>query len=543
MESNLIYLIGKLANKNNIVLDKIEAKVQLLSHPDYPSLSSVSGLFNHFKIDNFALKAETNLDVFTQIPKVFLAQIVVNDKENELVIVSKNKNNVEIIFNKNKSEIESVESFLEKWTGILFVIEKPQEKLVTSKSSTKYFKIGIGIITMVILLGIFLYSKPSLFQVVHFGLSLVGIYISYLIVQHELGVHSQILDKFCSGQRKRTNCDAVLNSKGATIFGLFKLSDVGFVYFTSLALTWLILSFKNFQTISIFFLISSLAIPFTLISIYYQKVIVKNWCPLCLTIVGILWMQFASLFIINSFWESQFIIDSSSIFLLASIVVVVTSWLLIYPLLKKEQKLEKLEIEHIKFKRNFKLFSAALNLNKQLETEIFNSNEIVFGNINKANTLNIMIITNPMCGFCKESHKLVEDILNENHSNIQICIRFNVRLDDLDSIGTKIAIKILELYNTTSKKDCLIALSDIYGKMDAIIWLEKWGEASSLKYLETLKVEKDWCTSNKINFTPAVLINGRQYPKEYDRMDLLYFIDDLIEEQTITKEAVLEIEY
>ncbi|UMB53919.1 thioredoxin domain-containing protein [Lutibacter sp. A64] len=542
MENNLIYLITKLANKNNIVLDKIEAKVQLLSHPDYPSLSSISGLFNHFKIDYFALKVETNFEVFEQVPKVFLAQIAVNDKGNELVIVSKNKNNVEIIFNKNKSEIESVESFLEKWTGILFVIEKPQVKLSASKSRTKYFKIGIGIITMVILFGTFLYSKPSLFQVVHFGLSLVGIYISYLIVQHELGVHSQILDKFCSGQRKRTNCDAVLNSKGATIFGLFKLSDVGFVYFTSLALTWLVFSFNNFQTTSIFFLISSLAIPFTFISIYYQKVIVKNWCPLCITIVGILWLQFASLFIINSFWESQFIIDSSSIFLLASIVVVVTSWLLIYPLLKKEQKLEKFEIEYIKFKRNFKLFNAALNLNEQLETEIFNYNEIVFGNTNKANILNIMIITNPMCGFCKESHALVEKILEQENPAIQITIRFNVQVANKEAIGTKIAAKILELYHKTDEKDCLIALSDIYGKMDAITWLKKWGEASSLKYLETLKEEKEWCTSNKINFTPAVLINGKQYPTAYDRMDLLYFIDDLLEEQTIVKEELIEVE-
>jgi len=148
-----------------------------------------------------------------------------------------------------------------------------------------------------------------------------------------------------------------------------------------------------------------------------------------------------------------------------------------------------------------------------------------------------------MCGYCKESHTLVKKILQQNNPDIKITIRFNVQVADVKSVGVKIASKLLEIYSTCNQEFCLEALSDIYGEMDANSWLQKWGEASSLKYLETLKVEKDWCTSNKINFTPAVLINGRQYPKEYDRMDLLYFIDDLIEEQTITKEAVLEIEY
>ena len=59
----------------------------------------------------------------------------------------------------------------------------------------------------------------------------------------------------------------------------------------------------------------------------------------------------------------------------------------------------------------------------------------------------------------------------------------------------------------------------------------KWGETSNPTYQEILKNEKNWCASNKINFTPALLINGRQYPKEYGRMDLLYFLEELIEEQ------------
>ena len=31
------------------------------------------------------------------------------------------------------------------------------------------------------------------------------------------------------------------------------------------------------------------------------------------------------------------------------------------------------------------------------------------------------------------------------------------------------------------------------------------------------------------SFTPIILINGRQLPDMYDRKDIFYFIDDLIE--------------
>ncbi|PCH51915.1 MAG: hypothetical protein COC22_04945 [Flavobacteriaceae bacterium] len=217
-------------------------------------------------------------------------------------------------------------------------------------------------------------------------------------------------------------------------------------------------------------------------------------------------------------------------FVITSVFTVSSLWVLIQPLLKKEQQFEKLEIEHVKFKRNFTLFNAALDLTS-LDTAIPYINELIFGNKQKEASLKLMVITNPMCGYCKESHKLIENILKKEYPEIQVTIRFNVNPDNIESEGTKIAAKILEVYETTNEKSCLNALSEIYGEMDAETWLNKWGKTINTDSITTLKKEKYWCNFNKINFTPAILINGKQYPKEYDRMDLLYFIDELIEEQ------------
>lgn len=535
MNNQLIFLLNQFAKNNNIQLDKEEAKIQLLSHPYYPSINSITDLFNHFNIDILALKVDINLDTYSQIPESFLAQIN-EDKGSQLVVVSKKKDGVELIYDEHKTKNISVDEFFELWTGILVVIEKPEKKDSNNLNKTGNIKKLVNFSTFVILSSFFILAKPSFFQIIYFALSSIGVYISYLIVIHELGLHSKILDKFCSGENKNTSCDAVLSSRGATILGLFKLSDVGLVYFTALVLVSLIITLSNLQSTSAIFMMSTLAIPFTFYSIYYQWKVVKNWCPLCLSIVSILWLQFGALFLNNAFWKYMYIIDFSYLFFITSLLATTSLWILIQPLLKKEQLFEKLEIEHVKFKRNFKLFNATLNLNPILDTEIPAANELIFGNKKSDVLLNIIVITNPMCGYCKESHQVIEKILKNENANIQISIRFNVQPDE-EAKGTKIAAKILELYHTTNVKNCLYALSDIYSEMDADTWLNKWGKTINKEYLTTLKYEKEWCSKNKINFTPALLLNGQQYPKEYDKMDLLYFIDELIEEQEILENA------
>lgn len=537
LNNNLLFLLERLTKSNNITLDLDETKIQLASHPFYPSINSITDLFNHFDIENVAIEVSVNRETFSQLPDTFLAQIkeVENDR---LVVVSKRKDHVKLVFDKKKSKILSLDEFFKLWTGIVVAIEKSEYKIGNESSRVRNFKKIIYTITLAIFVYVFLLGKPTIFQLVHFAISCLGIYISYLIVQHELGLNSKVLDKFCSVQNRRTNCDAVLNSKGATIFGLIKLSDVGLVYFSGLSLTWMMLLFKGSDFTSAILLISTLSIPFTFFSIYYQMKVVKSWCPLCLSVVGLLWVQFGSLFLSSNYPQNLFAIDSSYIYLAAAFILLIALWSIIWPLLKKEQELQRLEIEHNQFKRNFNLFNTVLNSSASItNVSISNLNELVFGNKNENAPLQLMVITNPMCGFCKESHAIVEKLLKRDIPELQIIIRFNVKVDDTDAIGTQIAWRLIELFDTTGEANCLKAFSDNYGAVNGDVWINKWGISSNPKYLSQLKSQKDWCTINKLNFTPALLINGKLYPKEYKRIDLLYFIDDLIDEQVALKNA------
>jgi len=61
-------------------------------------------------------------------------------------------------------------------------------------------------------------------------------------------------------------------------------------------------------------------------------------------------------------------------------------------------------------------------------------------------------------------------------------------------------------------------------------WLKQQNDID-VNYTDVLSAQKEWCTKNNINFTPALYIQGNQYPREYDRNDLSLFIEDLLELQ------------
>ena len=165
-----------------------------------------------------------------------------------------------------------------------------------------------------------------------------------------------------------------------------------------------------------------------------------------------------------------------------------------------------------------------LSTSKPATTAIDPVSEITFGNKNAL--LEIVVVTNPFCGHCKEAHGIVEDILKKHSDKVKIIIRFNIRIEDLAQL--QVTSKLTQLFHQQNPKTCLDAMHDIYNGMDINSWKNKWGNSESSDiYLNTLNIQKEWCISNGINFTPALLINGKLFPKAYDRADLIYFIEEL----------------
>ena len=520
MQDTLFILVQKLLKKNGISFDKEELAFQIQSHPSYPSLHAITGVLDHFNIENVAADVPVNSETLVQLPDCFLAQIT-SSKGKDLVVVERVKQEYHVYNSDNKKEKLSEEGFLQQFTGIIVAVEKTEES-IQPKSTSKVGKIiAFGILTL--LTGFTLYqSTHNIYTISYLLLSVVGIITSVAIVKQELGLKTSIGNAFCSGADDKKDCDAVLTSKGAEIIKGYKLSDLSVLYFSGLTL----LTLAQITHPIISYSISLLAIPITLYSIYYQYAVVKKWCMLCLSIVGVLWLQGAIPVITNTFIR-EFVPTN---FIAFGIVASLTwlAWYYIKPLVAEVTELRKEKIENVKFKRNFALFSSLLHKSPQLDTHIENSQEIIFGNPNSP--LELTIVTNPFCGHCKPVHSHIDEILHRYQNNVKIKIRFNISTKDTDSDVVKITSRLLEIYHENGADKCLEAMDAIYGGEKPATWLSTYGECTQKEvYIAELERENIWCNNNAINFTPEILVNGQSFPKEYNRTDLIFFIEDLEE--------------
>ncbi len=521
MDTTLLFLLKQFLHDFNYQINSEEIELQLLSHPSYPSIHSATGVLNHFGIDNLALEVPNDMDTLKELPECFLS----TTNEHKYILIKKINDSIQILFGDGAKKDISINEFLVQWSGFIVVIEKnaikgKNKENKFSQTRLLYYSLGIGVIS------IFLSNGINLFNSTHFALSLTGLVISGFIIKHEFGYKSMVIEKLC-GSKEFTSCDAVLNSDAASLYGNIKLSDACIVYFGSVSLYW-ILSQLNSITQSVVLVPTLLAMPITLYSLYYQHQIVKKWCPLCLGIIGVLWLHFFSLLTITEFPSFNFEIKDGLVFTSSSLVVV-GLWSFIRPLLNDSLELGKLQISHYKFLRNFELFVGAMEKGAIVDTQVSSivNNEITLGNKNAS--LKLLLVTNPQCYYCKEAHTDLEKILDGYSQDIFVTIRFSVDTNR-SNLALKVSQRLLELYNFPKNELFNNALHEAYlENADLEKWIYKWGEAKSKSQIETLNTQRDWCIENGVNFTPALFINGRAFPREYKREHLSFFVEDLID--------------
>ena len=525
MKDTLFYLVQELLAHNKISIDKKELAFQIQSHPSYPSLHAITGVLDHFNIDNLALDVPINEDTLAQLPKSFLVRIKTEQGEEFAVVVNKGLHYDVTLLSKIKNKL-TIPEFLKEFTGIIVAVEKT-DIIEEHKENSTLFNKTLIITSSVLILSLFFLTKPNLISILFLFTSILGVLISITFKKQEQGIQTVLGNAFCSGASETKDCDAVLHSRGANLLGNYKLIDISLIYFSGLTLAVLSLILLNLN-LSLPFAISLLAFPITLYSIYYQAMVVKKWCLLCLSVVALLWAQTAV--VAYNFetatslsWPLNSILLTGLGFLSA-----LTIWNLVAPQLTDLQKLKQIKIDYFKFKRNFSLFNTLLEKSKTIDTAIDDTSEIIFGNPNAK--LQITIVTSPFCGHCKPVHTLIENIYKKYHEEARTLIRFNANIKDPENSLVKIASRLIEIYDTEGTKACLKAMHNIYHGQEPKLWLKEFGECNNLVLsLETLKKENEWCANNNINFTPEILINGKSYPKEYDRSDLMYFIEDIHE--------------
>ncbi|MFC4634814.1 vitamin K epoxide reductase family protein [Dokdonia ponticola] len=522
MNNSVIYQVEQLLKLNKIAFDQEELTFQIQSHPSYPSLHAITGVLTHFNIDHLAMVVPATEEVLDQLPKVFLTCMKMEEDQLFGIVVKKGNSLITYYDAKDKKEY-SKEAFLHYFTGIIVAVEKKEtdRPSVKNKKAT-YLRTGLSVGLGFLLLGL-LYQTQLTIATIGYGIiAFLGVFVSVVIIKQQSGIATSIGNAFCSNANTTKNCNTVLSSKGASLFGV-KLSDLSLLYFTGLSCSVVILSMLQYA-ITPLYILSFIATPITLYSVYYQYAFAKAWCPLCIVIAGILVVHTGiGVFQINDRIQINALLVIGIVYTLT-----VVAWLYIEPIFLASKKLKKATIDFTKFKRNFVLFETLLTQTPKKETHINEASEIIFGNIHAP--VSIVIFTSPFCKHCTSVHALVEDIIKHYGNLVAITIRISVNVINKESDVYKITSRLTEIFHKEGPDQCLRSMHDIYNGMLPNNWLNNWGNCTEdALYEQTLINQQHWTKENGINFTPEILINGHSFPSEYAREDLKYFIEELYE--------------
>jgi uncharacterized membrane protein len=514
----------------------------ILNHPDYASILSISDALNSFHVGNRVIKIEA--DKLTELPSPFIA-FTKKDGGSFVVIAEIKGENVYYINESNKIKPKPLKDLLKEFNGIVlhahtnehsgetnFIQAKKKQRLLQLKIPA-FIIAWFLLIAIAILRLTTLQKKETLpfniyFSYIFFLLTKSsGFLVTSLLLWYEADKVNPILQKICSGGK--TNCNAVLNSKAAKIFGV-SWSEIGFFYFSGSFLFLITSAMKQsvaattfaFQFIQLLNLIAFLYIFF---SFYYQWRVAKQWCPLCLTVQAILLLELitALCFSPSAFrFPSLSSLNSELSTLLFSFSLPIIFWFIIKPLLYKQQKAKQdfRALQRIKF--NTEIFNTLLEKQKHI-TEPTEELGIVLGNKNATNIL--IKVCNPYCEPCAKAHPEIEKLLEES-KDLKVQIIFTATNDEKDFRATPVK-HLLAIAEKENEKIIKQALDDWYltDVKDYKVFAEKYKMNGELKTQnEKIDKMKQWCDKVGIAFTPTIFFNGCQLPDAYGIGDLKYFL-------------------
>ncbi|WP_294224484.1 thioredoxin domain-containing protein [uncultured Chryseobacterium sp.] len=504
---NINMLLDKLINY--LKLDKQEFLFQFNSHPNYPSALAFSDTLNFMGVRNDAY--ELDKEYWDELPEEFIAIV-----DNSFSLVKKNGSQYSIYSDKaktlNKDELHK------KSTDFVLLFEKDKAEI---KSITNYKSITYAVFAII---SIYALLSQAWYEVVFNILSLAGVYISLEIFNQKFGNTSNVIGSICgdtAGNQDLNSCNKIINQDKTSILGL-KFSDFSLIYFIGITILGLFLPATSF-IIKGFTFASLIAIGY---SLYVQGFVEKTFCRVCLVIISLLIAQL----LIGVFLFENSVFDIKTVLL--SIILWISTFSLILYLnntLQDKESLQKSNAKNLRFKRNYDLFKRELLENEKV---IFRDNETFFAG-NKEAKLHLSIISNPYCGFCKDAHKIVENLLSKYPEDISVQMRFNYTPDPQNEKFTNLMSDFMYTYKNKPVQEFLHLIEYWFENKDENKIRQKSRMPSSNEDLTALVEMSAENRNAGLNFTPIILINGYQFPDKYDREDIYYFIDELTEDEKI----------
>ena len=141
------------------------------------------------------------------------------------------------------------------------------------------------------------------------------------------------------------------------------------------------------------------------------------------------------------------------------------------------------------------------------------------------------MVTSPFCGYCKDAHHVLDNICHRFGNDVGISIRFNF---DENSTNKNLFLRLAEIYEAQGDVDFMFALKDWFENKNLDNWLNKFGNFENTDGIENKLIEiTNENKEKELNFTPNIFLNQYNYPEQYERENLEYFIADWLEDEEL----------
>ncbi len=274
--NNATQVTGQLLHQLHVPVTATTIANSLESHPDFPSLYSISDALKKWKVSSTAFQVEG--DHLAELPAPFISHLKTSGGL-FCVVTGVEKETVSYIAPDGSAKEKSKEAFLKDWSGIVLLAEtslaggEKTYSIERRKEIVQNARIPFIVACCLCLIAVYMMRTQEgdpgwLFPILAI-LKLTGSVVAGLLLWAEIGKANPVLQQICSST-KNTNCGAVLASKAARLFNLFSWSEIGFVYFTGGFLFLLSSANTQLSTISLLAWLNVMALPYTIFSISYQ---------------------------------------------------------------------------------------------------------------------------------------------------------------------------------------------------------------------------------------------------------------------------------
>ncbi|MCX2681950.1 thioredoxin domain-containing protein [Galbibacter sp. EGI 63066] len=517
IDENSINAVISYLKEIGFIIDKKSFYLKLKKHPNVGSILAISDVLKEKGTDNEVIRVD--FENIEYLPENFLYYV---KNTGGLAYVKKIESNKYLLEN---SHYISDQDLRLNWSGIVLLIKNNDQKKGSNFLNRKSIRWIIALLWLLPFLFNLKYNNLGV-SFEFFALSFLGLIFSLYAIRLFYRDKSKG-NSYCD-LSSSINCSSVISSSKNKIYKNIGFTDLSILFFSSQFLGLLIFQDKDIMCNFLFLqkILLLLSIPITFLSLFFQISVIKKWCLLCIGIITTIYVQYLYLFI-----HSDISFEYNDIFVLNMLILysgVVTLWFYIKGFLKKWGRLLDYEDRGNRFIKNYDIFKFNLLRSDYLKNiKEVGSNKIILGTPTR--DLHITIITDPYCSYCRDIHLMIQKIYNKYKSQLSIEIRFNINPKESNDDELAIYRMLIEAYidggenNFLQKYKC-------------------WYENGLIEYSENVDLDKSFSdqilkkqfkknSQYGITKVPQIIINGFQYPDDYYRRDeLVYFIDDLIED-------------